>query len=145
MEKEFINTPRTKKICGILILIFVIVAFLIAIGVYNVKLSINRYVYNTEAEMLNDLQGIWVNYFPDTRTIGSSYYMFNNDYTMVQTDYDDNGDVEYTNTWTYTLKPEKGLIFFNGKECDLYNYDGEQYFRQYITTDEPTMLWKKVD
>lgn len=95
--------------------------------------------------MLNDLRGTWVSYFVDTRIIGSSYYTFTNDYTMVQNDYDDAGNIEYSNTYTFVLNPEKGIVYVKDKECDLYNYKGEQYLRQYITMDEPTMLWKRVE
>lgn len=145
IQKEFANTTYNKIILTMFGFLFVGLIIMGVIGVHNVKLSMNRYIYSSEIEMLNDLQGMWVSYFTDTRMIGSTYYTFNTDYTMVQTDYDDNGDIEYTNTWAFSINPEKGLIYVKDKECDLYEYDGEQFFRQYITTSKPKMLWKRVE
>lgn len=44
---------------------------------------------------------------------------------MVQTDYDDNGDIEYTNTCAFSIKFEKRFIYVKDKKCDLYEYNGE--------------------
>lgn len=141
VEKSF----RNKVFLLVLLSTLLVTIILSGIWFYYAKLSINRYTYDTEADFMNDLKGTWVSYFPDTRIKGSSYYTFNDDYTMVQMDYDDNGNVEYSNTYVFKLNPQKGIIYVKDKECDLYNYNGEQYFRQYITTKIPTMLWKRVE
>lgn len=139
------KSSRNKIFLFVLLLTLLITIILSGIWFYNVKLSINRYTYNTEAEFMNDLKGTWVSYFPETGIKGSSYYTFNDDYTMVQADYDDNGNIEYSNTYVFELNPQKGIIYVKDKECDLYNYNGEQYFRQYITIKPPQCCGKELN